>query len=224
MVSHDIKKGEGIAQVVCVVLNGLGDGLANSLEASKVNDKVNGVLVKDVVECICIVDVCLVERKALSVFFSHYGFDAIDNLCRSIGKVINNYGLVAGIEQFNNGVAANKARATGDKYAGILWNQSVRHINPFVDLYRHKYTAFLRNVGRCEHTGFSPGARAPARVSRRTSPSAIASLTLHYARLKSAKNLYLRHRFFDKIRQIHRFFYLFRQKLQILCRNQARSN
>ena len=41
------------------------------------------------------------------------------------------------------------------------------------------------------------------------------------ASLKSAKNLYLRHRFFDKIRQIHRFFYLFRQKLQILCRNQA---
>ena len=133
MVSHDIKKGEGIAQIVCVVLNGLGNGLADGLEACEVNDKVNGVLVKDVVECICIVDVCLVERKALSVLFSYNGFDAIDNLCRSIGKVINNYGLVARIEQFNNGMAANKARATGDKYAGILWNQSVRHINPFVD-------------------------------------------------------------------------------------------
>ena len=62
-------------------------------------------------------------------------------------------------------------------------------------------------------TGFSAGApfchRAP---------------DFYYARLKSAKNLYLRHRFFNKIRQIHRFFYLFRQKLQILCRNQARSN
>ena len=133
MVSHDIKKGEGVAQVVCVVFDRLGNGLANGLEAGKVNDKANGVLVKDVVECICVVDVCLVERKALSVLVSHNGFDAIDNLCRSIGKVINNYGLVAGIEQFNNGVAANKARATGDKYAGILWNQSVRHINPFVD-------------------------------------------------------------------------------------------
>ena len=38
----------------------------------------------------------------------------------------------------------------------------------------------------------------------------------HYVRLKSAKNLYFRHRFFNKIRQIHRFFYIFRQKLQIL--------
>ena len=89
MVSHDIKKGEGIAQVVCVVLNRLGDGLANSLEACEVNDKVNGVLIKDVVESICIVDVCLVERKALGVLFSYNSFDAIDNLCRSIGKVIN---------------------------------------------------------------------------------------------------------------------------------------
>ena len=47
-------------------------------------------------------------------------------------------------------------------------------------------------------------------------------ITSRKVRLKSAKNLYLRHRFFDKIRQIHSFFYLFRQKLQILCGNQAR--
>ena len=48
-------------------------------------------------------------------------------------------------------------------------------------------------------------------------------VTSRKVRLKSAKNLYLRHRFFVKIRQIHRFFYVFRQKLQILCRNQAHS-
>ena len=47
-------------------------------------------------------------------------------------------------------------------------------------------------------------------------------VTSRKARLKSAKNLYLSHRFFNKIRQIHRFFDAFRQKLQILCRNQAR--
>ena len=57
----------------------------------------------------------------------------------------------------------------------------------------------------CERAGFSP--HAP---------------TFCCTRLKSAKNLYLRHRFFCKIRQIHRFFCIFRQKLQILCRNQAR--
>ena len=46
--------------------------------------------------------------------------------------------------------------------------------------------------------------------------------TSRKARLKSAKNLYLSHRFFNEIRQIYRFFDAFRQKLQILCRNQAR--
>ena len=34
--------------------------------------------------------------------------------------------------------------------------------------------------------------------------------------LKSAKNLYFKYRFFDKIRQFHSFFYVFRQNLQIL--------
>ena len=34
----------------------------------------------------------------------------------------------------------------------------------------------------------------------------------------------MRHRFFNEIRQIHRFFCNFRQKLQILCRNQARES
>ena len=43
------------------------------------------------------------------------------------------------------------------------------------------------------------------------------------ARLKCAKNLYLSHRFFYKIRQIHRIFDAFRQNLPILCRNQALS-
>ena len=47
-------------------------------------------------------------------------------------------------------------------------------------------------------------------------------VTSRKARLKSAKNLYLRHRFFNKIRQIHRIFDAFRQNPQILCRNQAR--
>ena len=48
--------------------------------------------------------------------------------------------------------------------------------------------------------------------------------TSRKTRLKSAKNLYLSHRFFDEIRQIHRFFAVIRQILQILCRNQARQS
>ena len=64
-----------------------------------------------------------------------------------------------------------------------------------------------------ERTGFSPHA-----------PTFCCVCLTNNVRLKSAKNLYLRHRFFCKIRQIHRFFCNFRQKLQILCRNQARES
>ena len=61
----------------------------------------------------------------------------------------------------------------------------------------HRARGFLAKRERersCEHTGFSP--RVPAFCC---------------VRLKSAKNLYLVHRFFCKIRQIHRFFDAFRQ-------------
>jgi len=47
-------------------------------------------------------------------------------------------------------------------------------------------------------------------------------VTSRRVRLKSAKNLCFGYRFFAEIRQIHRFFYVFRQSSQILCRNQAR--
>ena len=55
-------------------------------------------------------------------------------------------------------------------------------------------------------------------------PDTLQNPTHFKTRLKSAKNLYLSHRFFYKIRQIHSFFNVFRQYLQILCRNQAPSN
>ena len=74
---------------------------------------------------------------------------------------------------------------------------------------------------RPERTGFSPVVSASAAASARVSRQA---LLTNNVRLKSAKNLYFRHRFFNKIRQIHRFFCIFRQKLQILCRNQARES
>ena len=38
--------------------------------------------------------------------------------------------------------------------------------------------------------------------------------------LKSAKNLYLRYRFFDKIRQIHRFFDVFRLEFSLQVQQQ----
>ena len=95
-------------------------------------------------------------------------------------------------------------------YVKILWRRSTEaeitfgeRCSPATSL----RMALRTHQVRPERTGFSPGAPA-----------------FCCTRLKSAKNLYLSHRFFDKIRQIHSFFYVFRQKLQILCRNQARGS
>ena len=100
----------------------------------------------------------------------------------------------------------------------ILWRRSTETENTFGErlspaallhtvLQAHGFLARCECERGCKRAGFSPGAPA-----------------FCCTRLKSAKNLYLSHRFFDKIRQIHSFFYVFRQKLQILCRNQARGS
>ena len=107
-------------------------------------------------------------------------------------------------------------------YMKILWRRSteaeitfgerlspaaVLHTVLHARLRAHGFLARRECERGCKRAGFSPGAPA-----------------FCCTRLKSAKNLYLSHRFFDKIRQIHSFFYVFRQKLQILCRNQARGS
>ena len=123
-------------------------------------------------------------------------------------------------------------------YMKILWRRSTEaeitfgeRLSPATSLRMALHAGSMHS----ERTGFSPGASASvaasARVSRQVRRlfAARADLLLHAptfccTRLKSAKNLYLSHRFFCKIRQIHRFFCNFRQKLQILCRNQARGS
>ena len=207
MISHDVKKGEGVAQIVCVVFNGLDNGLADSLEASKVDDKVNSVLVKDAVQCIFVVDVCLVERKALGVFFSHNGFDAVDNFCRSIGEVVNNDSLVAGIEQLNTVWLPIKPAppvTSTQEFCGIRAS----------DISILSWTYIVISIRLFRETLCV----ASARVSRQVRAFWHCEPNFHYARLKSAKNLYFEYRFFDKIRQIHSFFYIFRQNLPIHCR------
>ncbi len=55
---------------------------------------------------------------------------------------------------------ATSPRRRDNKYAGILWDQSVRHNNLSWTYIVISIRAFPRSVVRCEHTGFSPGARA----------------------------------------------------------------
>ena len=92
-------------------------------------------------------------------------------------------------------------------YMKILWRRSTEaeitfgeRLSPATSLRMaphalraHGFLARRECERGCKRAGFSPGAPA-----------------FCCTRLKSAKNLYLSHRFFNKIRQIHRFFCIFR--------------
>ena len=83
------------------------------------------------------------------------------------------------------------------------------------------YSDMMRKTGKTTQTWCTfPANRSD--MARKSGSMKDRTRTRFKVCLKRAKNLYLRHRFFNKIRQIHRFFAAFRQMLQILCRNQAR--
>ena len=110
----------------------------------------------------------------------------------------------------------------------ILWRRSTEAEIAFGE--RHSLRHVASHGAPCAaSTRVSRQARVRAWLQARGFLARCAGFLLHAptfccTRLKSAKNLYLSHRFFCKIRQIHRFFCNFRQKLQILCRNQARGS
>ncbi len=55
-------------------------------------------------------------------------------------------------------------------------------------------------------------------------PPAFASAARLRAPLPKVKNLYLRHRFFDEIRQIHSFFYVFSKSYRLLFKKSRRED
>ena len=63
---HDLEEDEGAGDVVVVILEGLGDGLAHSLEARKVDDAVDLVLGEDLLEAVAVEQVALDEGDRLA--------------------------------------------------------------------------------------------------------------------------------------------------------------
>ncbi len=127
MLAHDVNERKCRAKVVRIVLYGLFHGFAHSLEARKVNDTINGMLVENTFQCVSIADVCLIESKALGSFFPYDLGDAIENLDRSVRQVVHNYDIISLFEQLNNCVAANKSGTPGYKHACLLGEFFLAH-------------------------------------------------------------------------------------------------
>ena len=74
------------------------------------DDGLNRLLLKDAVQSRLVQQVCLIENRADSGDL----FDAVENLRLRVGKVIDDDDLTACLNQFDDGVTANKSGASGD--------------------------------------------------------------------------------------------------------------
>ena len=135
VVAHDVHERERVAQVVRVVLDGLGDGLAHGLEAGEVNHAVDVVLVKDALEGLAVVDVGTVEGEALGGLVAHDGVDAVEDLLGCVGEVVYDDDLIAVLKQLDARVAADEAGAAGDEHAGVLGVLLFAHGIPFAEAF-----------------------------------------------------------------------------------------
>ncbi len=131
MLAHDVHEGERVAEVVGVVLDRLGDGLAHGLEAGEVDHAVDLVLVEDALERLAVVHVGAVEGEALGGLGSHDGVDAVEHLLGGVGQVVDDDDLIAVLEQLDARVGADEAGAAGDEDARVLGGDLLAHEIPF---------------------------------------------------------------------------------------------
>ena len=60
------------------------------------------------------------EGEALRGLVAHDLVDAVEDLLARVGQVVHHHDLVAGLEQYHHGVAADEAAATGHEDAAVL--------------------------------------------------------------------------------------------------------
>ena len=136
VVAHGLDQVEGAAEVVVVVLDGLGHALADGLEAGEVDHAVDVERLEDGLEGVAVAHVGADERHALGCLFAHDLRDAVENLLAGVGEVVDDDDLIAAREQLDDGVAPDEAGSTGHKYAG------------FGGCFLKRHGSFLRSMGR----------------------------------------------------------------------------
>ena len=167
MLAHDVNERERVADVVGVVLDGLAHGLADGLEASEVDHAIGVVLVKDLGERRAVVDVGLVEGEVCRGVVTNDGLDAVEDLARGVGEVVNHDHLVAAAQKLDDRVASDEAGTSGHEHAGIGRCDLLAHRRSF------RRDELLRSGFRQTLVYVAPGRTVPTR--RRTVGNAPAS-------------------------------------------------
>ena len=99
MAAHDGDEHQGVLDVVVVVLDGLAHRLADGLKTGEVDDAVDLMGIEDLVHCIAVEHVGLVEGEVLGGLVAHDGLDAVDGDGAGVGEIIDDDDLVATLEQ-----------------------------------------------------------------------------------------------------------------------------
>ena len=87
------------------------DRLADGLEAGEVDHRLDRVAGEDAVEAGPIEEVDVMECGGAPGQL----FDPVKRLFVAVGKIVDDHHVVAGAQQFKDGVAADVARAAGDQ-------------------------------------------------------------------------------------------------------------
>ena len=115
VIAHCLQKNERTHEVVVVIFDGLCDALAHGLESCKVDDGVDGMFLKNAVECRTVADIRLVEGKR----FARQLLRAGERLAAGIGKVIDDDGLMAMLQQLHQGMRADESGSARQKNVHI---------------------------------------------------------------------------------------------------------
>ena len=116
VIAHGFAEADGGIEVVVVVLQRHGHRLAHGLEAREVDGAADVVLFKDAVEGRAVAHVVFVEGHLFAGDLLH----ALDGLGVGIDQIVDDDHAVAAVEKLHAGMAADIARAAGDKYVHVV--------------------------------------------------------------------------------------------------------
>ncbi len=112
---HHIAQNQRGVQIVAVILQRLSRRLSDRLVSGKMNDRINLILGKYLVQCISVLHIDLIEFRPLSRDF----LNPVQHHRLGIIEIVRNHHIHARVLQFNAGMASNKSGTASHKNCHI---------------------------------------------------------------------------------------------------------
>ena len=111
MFFHGLTHSQRTIQIVTVILQRFGDGLAYGLIRREVNHRIHCIFIQNPIHRRKVAGIRVVKFY----FFPGQFFYAINNLLTAVVEIIYHNNVMARIQQFNRGVRTNKTGAASQK-------------------------------------------------------------------------------------------------------------